>query len=238
LPDFNIYFSFLFLLAKKMYPIKSEMDNKIISIVKKLPSLYDTSSADFKNSEIKQASWNKVSEVVEAPTETCKKRWRALRERYTREMRRKLANLDMTWPFYDSMTFLDNFIKLRSPGPSSLSASASVMTKTELQIEANEYEVDEDYGLVEEDSYIVVSSEPPPPLATEATPASAFSTPIGRLRKRKVEERGNNSMDEDSAYADFVALSLSKMPRLLNIRCKGEILKCIQKYVELDEMAE
>lgn len=107
-------------------------DVKLIELVKLCPTVYDSKIAEFKIPHRKEEAWMLISKEMEItsniPFDTkilshsvyvefsitvleCRNRWRTIRERYARELRRHDTN--SSWPYFHLMEFLTPFIKPR-----------------------------------------------------------------------------------------------------------------------------
>uniref|UniRef100_A0A0A1WTN1 Transcription factor Adf-1 n=1 Tax=Zeugodacus cucurbitae TaxID=28588 RepID=A0A0A1WTN1_ZEUCU len=88
-----------------------EVDEELlIKLVRNHDVLY--SNKGFKCSNLKAKSWLEISEQMGVSVEACYNRWKSLRERYTREIKRD-ASLSVQWPLFNSLSFLRDSIKLR-----------------------------------------------------------------------------------------------------------------------------
>ncbi|XP_054089598.1 uncharacterized protein Adf1_18 isoform X3 [Zeugodacus cucurbitae] len=88
-----------------------EVDEELlIKLVRNHDVLY--SNKGIKYSNLKAKSWLEISEQMGVSVEACYNRWKSLRERYTREIKRD-ASLSVQWPLFNSLSFLRDSIKLR-----------------------------------------------------------------------------------------------------------------------------
>ncbi|XP_036319885.1 transcription factor Adf-1-like [Rhagoletis pomonella] len=83
--------------------------------VQKYPFLYNLKDEGYKNALKKEEVWLQISEVLGQEANVCKKRWKGLRDHYSRCKRAETlpsgssASKRTRWRFYDQMSFLDNF---------------------------------------------------------------------------------------------------------------------------------
>uniref|UniRef100_A0A1X7U507 MADF domain-containing protein n=1 Tax=Amphimedon queenslandica TaxID=400682 RepID=A0A1X7U507_AMPQE len=68
--------------------VLAEFDEALISHVRKYPCLYNNKSPDFKVVWKKENAWVEISKQLKSDVETVSKRWKTLRERYTKEHRK------------------------------------------------------------------------------------------------------------------------------------------------------
>uniref|UniRef100_A0A1X7TN87 MADF domain-containing protein n=1 Tax=Amphimedon queenslandica TaxID=400682 RepID=A0A1X7TN87_AMPQE len=95
----------------------AEFDEALIFHVQKYPYLYDNKSPDFKV-VWKENAWVQISKQLKRDVETVSKRWKTLRECYTKEHRKLLTgtgadSVEKKWEFYPMMDFLKDFVKHR-----------------------------------------------------------------------------------------------------------------------------
>ncbi|GAB1861518.1 MADF domain-containing protein [Camponotus japonicus] len=99
----------------------ADTDTILIDLVKNFPHLYDKSVADFKNIHKKDRAWMKISSILKLPVADCQSRWQRLREKFSREKKKREAesrsgseaSKRSTFSLYDQMKFLDSFVKSR-----------------------------------------------------------------------------------------------------------------------------
>ncbi|XP_011404863.1 PREDICTED: uncharacterized protein LOC105313268 [Amphimedon queenslandica] len=95
----------------------AEFDESLILCVKDYPCLYNSKSADFRITWKKENAWEEVSKKL---VEVASKRWKVLRERYTKEHKKAKKPTGTgtdeveVWEFYHLMHFLQDFVKHRS----------------------------------------------------------------------------------------------------------------------------
>ncbi|KAL0107399.1 hypothetical protein PUN28_008326 [Cardiocondyla obscurior] len=98
-----------------------EGDSLLVDLVKSYPHIYDKQNKDFKDIRKKNNSWQEIGNILGASASDCQVRWGRLRERYSREkkMREKESRSGSgsttrpTFPLYEQMHFLYNFVKSR-----------------------------------------------------------------------------------------------------------------------------
>ncbi|CAO1404461.1 unnamed protein product [Diamesa tonsa] len=114
---------------------------KFIGIIKNNPGLYDNSSPGFKQVEDKQNVWEKISVEMgnKLDANTLKKRFRTLRERYTRELRKNYLDpsVPVTYEYFEPLSFLSEFIKFRSISIEN-SSRKSIISKKPDKVEVEE----------------------------------------------------------------------------------------------------
>ncbi|XP_062538739.1 uncharacterized protein LOC134207014 [Armigeres subalbatus] len=95
-----------------------------ISVIKKHPVLYVKSSKAYRNVFIKDNVWLNVANEVKLPTDEVKSKWKHLRDRFMKELRRveettasgagTATVYEPTWRFYEELSFLAEHCKRRS----------------------------------------------------------------------------------------------------------------------------
>lgn len=93
----------------------------LIEAVKNNPILYDNTLSDFKVPEKKIFCWENIAKNLGTSEEECRKRWRTLRERYTRELKQTKfiggTKTISSWEFFKQLGFLEDHIKYRNRFP-------------------------------------------------------------------------------------------------------------------------
>ncbi|XP_037814877.1 uncharacterized protein LOC119605666 [Lucilia sericata] len=90
----------------------------LIANVEKKKCLYDKSDPFYFNRSIKDKTWNEIGENCSKSGEDCKHKWKLLRERFCKELK-KMENLSGSimsngeWKFMQPMLFLKDFLAPR-----------------------------------------------------------------------------------------------------------------------------
>jgi hypothetical protein len=95
---------------------KSPLDEHyLIKLVKERPVLYDKKHEDFRVAESRKKSWDEIASIANWDTDTLQKRWRVMRDRFVRELRRsKNADSDShisCSTFFREMLFLTHHVR-------------------------------------------------------------------------------------------------------------------------------
>ncbi|KAJ6648578.1 Transcription factor Adf-1 [Pseudolycoriella hygida] len=223
-------------------------DVKLIDLVKHCPTVYDSKIAEFKIPHRKEEAWELISKEMEITVLECRNRWRTLRERYARELRRH--DINSSWPYFQMMEFLTPFIKPReiriklsnstvkteidekSRYDESLLSEAAANSKSlsdDCAASTNNFvEIEEVYY---DDSNYADRNEDCPRMKLK--------------RKSSVEDSQHEDTSnmtyqtsqsmEDKLFCSSVACTLNKLSRVHNIKAKCEIYKVLEKYIELEE---
>nr|XP_014102780.1 uncharacterized protein LOC106627243 [Bactrocera oleae] len=90
-------------------------DERLIELVENHEILYNKHCTGYKGAEEKTDSWIKIGEELGMAAEECAKRWKSLRERYSRELKlvENNANFVVEWPLFGALSFLRQFVKQR-----------------------------------------------------------------------------------------------------------------------------
>lgn len=84
----------------------SDEDEKLVDLVQPHSFLYNVYDPSRKNILARESTWQEIAEQLSKPVEECKKRWRGLRDGYTRIKR--LGTMHRTKVFiYEKLQFLD-----------------------------------------------------------------------------------------------------------------------------------
>ncbi|XP_037025418.1 transcription factor Adf-1 [Bradysia coprophila] len=230
-------------------------DVKLIELVKHCPTVYDSKIAEFKIPHRKEEAWEIISKEMEITVLECRNRWRTIRERYARELRRH--DMNSTWPYFHLMEFLTPFIK---PREIRIKLAGSNI-KNEYDDRSKSYQNTSLHTDTTVTGNKLVSEE-------SAASANAFveieevyyddsndrsndidqNEDINRKKlKRKcssdemhqedvLTQTTNHSQSiEDKLFCSSVACTLNKLSRVHNIKAKCEIYKVLEKYIELEE---
>ncbi|XP_046809189.1 uncharacterized protein LOC111674875 isoform X2 [Lucilia cuprina] len=90
----------------------------LIANVEKKKCLYDKSDPFYFNRNIKEKSWNEIGEKCSKSGEDCKHKWKLLRERFCKELKKmeNSSGSEMSkaeWKFMQPMLFLKDFLAPR-----------------------------------------------------------------------------------------------------------------------------
>ncbi|XP_045462984.1 uncharacterized protein LOC123672752 isoform X2 [Harmonia axyridis] len=127
------------------------MDEEIlIKLVRNYPNLYLLSDKNFHNLEMKENSWEEISNELDIPAEDCKKKWKNLKDCYRKaRAKRQTKNGDPSesitrkWRYEDEMSFLLPNAKEKQQKP-----NIDISTD-EIKIEQHEIEDNEENGDVD-----------------------------------------------------------------------------------------
>ncbi|CAG9802525.1 unnamed protein product [Chironomus riparius] len=95
---------------------KSPLDEQVlIQLVKERPVLFDKKHEDFRVGSARKKAWDEVSAIVNWDIDTLQKRWRVMRDRFVRELRRS-KNADTETQlncssFFREMLFLTHHVR-------------------------------------------------------------------------------------------------------------------------------
>ncbi|XP_067642597.1 uncharacterized protein [Eurosta solidaginis] len=91
-----------------------DFNRKLIHEIKKYECLYNMASLEFRHVKLKKRVWEKISEKLQKKTSACQKRWKTLRDAYTRMKRLEAKALRENNPrppksfkLASELTFLD-----------------------------------------------------------------------------------------------------------------------------------
>ncbi|XP_055858944.1 uncharacterized protein LOC129921238 [Episyrphus balteatus] len=88
-----------------------------IEIVKSNNILWDLTNPDYKNIKKKAVVWRKISQEFGLPPETCKRKWKSLRDCCCRDLNKKTdpnqsgEESEAAWKYREHMEFVRDFIK-------------------------------------------------------------------------------------------------------------------------------
>lgn len=196
-------------------------DEKLISEVRDHECLYNTKSADYKVLLKKENAWKAVAAALgeQVSVEDCMKQWKAIRERFAREAKKKIrksgdeADNTPNWPYFDQLLFLKDFIKHRK---TTGNVDTPIVVEEEQVAISNEDQEEEP-----QDSSTDISLDS----SRASTPHAHASTAMKYKKKRKrsaidevdeeiLRQLGNmkdSDADQDSLFAQSIAASLRQM---------------------------
>ncbi|XP_059617198.1 uncharacterized protein LOC132262078 [Phlebotomus argentipes] len=89
-------------------------EERLVRAIRMRKCLYEKTNSDYNNCKLKENAWDEVSESLGIPLNKCKARWKSLRERYVREVKRnrrlRCPEDTSSWHLFPEMTFLKDFI--------------------------------------------------------------------------------------------------------------------------------
>ncbi|XP_045621397.1 uncharacterized protein [Procambarus clarkii] len=100
-----------------------DQDEKLIIEVQQYPGLYDQGSYDYRDLRKKESMWQSVADSLGLHARECQARWRVLRDKFVREMRKNvnpkragstaLQVYQGSWPLMSQLMFLTSHVKHR-----------------------------------------------------------------------------------------------------------------------------
>lgn len=88
-------------------------EEELIQQVHLRPILYDRTLKSFRKSSLRQLHWQEVSNAMGATTDECRRRWRSLRDAFSKHYKQiqrteeeHVRNKHRKWVFYDQMSFM------------------------------------------------------------------------------------------------------------------------------------
>lgn len=126
----------------------------LVKLVKEYPVLYDKKHEDFRSGPIRQRAWNEISKRTKWNVNLLQKRWRVMRDRFVRELRRtqKLdANAQVNCSqFFREMLFLARHVR---SGKYEVETNLEDAVINNVSNDAGETLAEEDWVLQEDSTY-------------------------------------------------------------------------------------
>ncbi|KAF5271830.1 hypothetical protein FQR65_LT05061 [Abscondita terminalis] len=94
-------------------------EEKLILLVQKYTDIYDVSSKNYHNQQIKDNIWEEIAKEMQKPVSECKKRWASLRDSFRKSLKSQETKSGQgslkkrLWRFDKQMTFLRPFMANR-----------------------------------------------------------------------------------------------------------------------------
>jgi hypothetical protein len=139
-------------LVEMMVAQNKKLDTvNFIESVKKYPEIFNTTHPGFKQQDDKNGAWHKIADEFNTDPNLCKKKFRTLRERYTRELRRSYLEpgTPIKFEYFKQLNFLSPYIKFRSI-MFETSEGKTVVTKRE---EMDKSDITTEIKILESESY-------------------------------------------------------------------------------------
>ncbi|KAL1487619.1 hypothetical protein ABEB36_015708 [Hypothenemus hampei] len=169
-----------------------DFDERLIQLVKNCEILYNKRCSAYKNISLKSKEWQEISETLNSTTDECIRRWKSLRDRYARELKKEnqpsgsSAKNQVTWNLFMHIDFLRDHVSPRS--------TSGNMTLPETFEE----------GSTEEATTEITSAESDYGFDDPASPMSSTPTPRNMSKKRKLEEVNKVFAEGVATFRDFV----------------------------------
>nr|XP_014288091.2 uncharacterized protein LOC106688235 [Halyomorpha halys] len=87
--------------------LTESQDEALVTAVGQFPALYDLRHEDYKNRKVRTDLWDNIALSLGRDVETCKKRWRDIKDNYYK-IKRKQKMGNCKWPLVGKLAFLDS----------------------------------------------------------------------------------------------------------------------------------
>ncbi|XP_019129362.1 transcription factor Adf-1-like [Larimichthys crocea] len=150
-------------------------DERLIVEVEQHKIIYDITHPFYKDNGHKDRAWHLIAEVLEVDADTCKARWRALRDSFVKNRKKSglVGGIQKEWKYTDIMSFLLPYIQPRS----------SKINLSQLQ------NVEEWSGNPQSLSEFEDRSSTPQQPFTSQAPSASASAPASTSRSRSPRDR-------------------------------------------------
>ncbi|KAJ8921618.1 hypothetical protein NQ315_010527 [Exocentrus adspersus] len=182
---------------------------QLIETIKKNPCLYNRKHKDYKNNHIKEECWKNISVEVNIPVEDCKRLWRNLTNRFTKDRRRQLADSTARseWEYYDEMSFYSEY---SSPRKTVINPTKVSMEQRREDASSNSETVndlDEDSELATElsESELQTSEEEELSATTQTSPPAVYRKLQGKGTCTNSKQTATGIKQESSSASAAVA---------------------------------
>jgi hypothetical protein len=83
-------------------------EHLLVKLIKQRPALFDKKHEDFRVSSSRRIAWDEIGEIMKFDTESLIRRWRVIRDRFVRELRKTKdkGNADNLSPLFREMLFV------------------------------------------------------------------------------------------------------------------------------------
>ncbi|KAF6207345.1 hypothetical protein GE061_018586 [Apolygus lucorum] len=217
-------------------------EETLLHIISTLPIIFDGEHPDYKDASKKKKAWDKIAEVMKKEKIDCKKRWRNIKDTWSRKKKKPgtgtAASSSKKWHLFPFLSFLDN-VKFER-------ASQSTMTSTEPdEFSTDHFEGTEDSQAVSSNNQPSTTPQSQHPLeggSNSETPSygntnkkARFSSKYEAFEKRaearmellkKVVETEEDDVD---LFLKSIGLTIKKLPLHMISDAKLQILKVVSK---------
>ncbi|CRK97578.1 CLUMA_CG010964, isoform A [Clunio marinus] len=228
------------------------------------PEIYDPNNAGFKHVDDKNGAWEKIAKELNVDSTFCRKKFRTLRERYTRELRKSYLepSTPIKYEYFKELSFLSPHIKFRSIKFENTEGKTIVVTKRE---EVDKETTDEDMKLIDQEEYFTEDQEPVyqeggngqniiyetttvqhvpefsgnahqiHEVVHQSDEEQHLSPSKNKDRKRKLSWDEVDQNDDNKYFAMSVACSLKRLSTLNNLKAKVEIYQVLEKFATKEQ---
>ncbi|RVE74225.1 hypothetical protein OJAV_G00019910 [Oryzias javanicus] len=218
-------------------------DERLILEVEKHNILYDSKHAFYKDPVRKEKAWNLIAKVLDADADTCKTRWRVLRDSFVRNQKKTNPSGSgggslMDWKYKDTISFILPHLQHRST-----KINLEKVLRSEPGTPTSLEEIDN------QSVHIKIEDPEPGPsrqVGSTVTPLPQQETQRKKSQKRQLSTIADNLMalleepipkqslpesDLDECYYFAMSLvpMLNRMDRITREETKFDILKCFEK---------
>ncbi|XP_053615471.1 uncharacterized protein LOC128678150 [Plodia interpunctella] len=213
-------------------------ERELIKLVSEHPLLYDTNDEGYHNLYVKESTWQTVAKTLNKPVEECKKKWKFIRDGYTRYKRRFKGDAvpprNSKSKRHQLMSFLDNY--------------QSASTEPEVQIDEDNDDTSQEtyitnYEFIDENNFDnddsdtpirnhkikkeVEERESPPPFKKLKNKSD-----YDRIERDENVERVDVRKREDDVdlFCRHIAEVLRNLPQLYKAKAKKQISAIVSDY--------
>ena len=98
------------------------MDEKLVEAVHTFPCLWQVSAKSYKDARARENAWKQVASLVEETVEECMRRWKSLRDKFVRELKKVKGKKSgdagpaavSSWSLFDTLLFLQDTVRHRT----------------------------------------------------------------------------------------------------------------------------
>ncbi|CAH1403949.1 unnamed protein product [Nezara viridula] len=215
-------------------------DDLLVDLVNHYRVLYDQKHQDFRNVRAKNSAWRKIAEALKKDSNSCKRRWKDIRDNYWKIVRREKLPVGSAaprssrkWPLLKKLTFLGDYE--RDP-PSYCAVSEPELRNIEVVLAEKDGPMELEQPLsVPVATASFSSTSESPPVSPSYPVHSSRRNPWSVVKKREEKElellqslvENKRTEDDIDLFMRSIALSVKKLPPHLINKAKIGILKYV-----------
>ncbi|XP_076812871.1 uncharacterized protein LOC143459544 [Clavelina lepadiformis] len=196
-------------------------EERLAREIKKHECLYNSSLQCYRNRKMKDEAWKEVSTVVGLSPNVCLKRWKLLRDKYLRQLKRSGNGEESKWDYMMLMDFLRPYVRSRE-----LPFQYSHVNQSDYEFPRNGDDMDETLNTAAE-----TSISTPLNMSTPVLLPTSYTRP---MKKNADVAAMESKVDEDSLFFASITASVRAMPASKKWKVKTAIMKVVSDAMQDD----
>ncbi|XP_052864533.1 uncharacterized protein LOC128271135 [Anopheles cruzii] len=229
---------------------------RLIAEVKKRPVLYDKKCSAYRRASEMERAWTGVAEALNMKVESCKKRWKSLRDNFIKHYRvemqpdqQQTQGVRKAWPYYENMGFLRGHVEVyrlktlecsrpASPDISAHKVEESFHGSVYDESQPEYYEIDEDMAMTMVDLDEQHDQELQSEEASSAPLKRSSTTKTSETCERFGTDHPQPIVDPDERFLLSCAPVLQRLPKKKNALVRLKIQQLLYEVEFENEETE